>query len=400
MKLNKLLLPTRYQALDDFFAKWKRPQPLTERVATSDAYGRVLAEDEFALCDKPVFRESDMDGVAVKSERFTVERIPDASGWKLGVDYVRADTGDDFDDAFDAVIAIEDVEILPDGGLRFIPDEWEDIETQLNISPKGDSLAKGTLVGAKGTKLTPSDLAALAVGGVSEVTVFAKPKVAFIPTGSELIPLGTLPKRGQSVDANSVMAKNMLLEMGAEPLLYPIVRDDRELLTVALDKALAEADIVVLNAGTSKGGEDFNHALLAERGELICHGVAAAPGKPLALAIIDGKPVINVAGPPIAAFNGLDWCVRAIIHAYLGQPPLKRRTVRAKLAEPIIDKGGEPFESIKRVIVEETPDGFIAHPLTHRHSTVDTLTANGLYVTKLTPEPTAIGDVIEVDILR
>jgi molybdopterin biosynthesis enzyme len=75
MKLNKLLLPTRYQVLDDFFAKWQKPQPLTERVATSDAYGRVLAEDAFALCDKPVFRESDMDGVAVKSERFAAERL-------------------------------------------------------------------------------------------------------------------------------------------------------------------------------------------------------------------------------------------------------------------------------------------------------------------------------------
>jgi molybdopterin molybdotransferase/putative molybdopterin biosynthesis protein len=167
------------------------------------------------------------------------------SGWKFGVDYVRADTGDDFDDAFDAVIAIEDVEILPNGGLRFIPDEWEDVEPQLNISPKGDSLARGTLVGAKGTKLTPSDLAALAVGGVSEVTVFAKPKVAFIPTGSELIPLGTLPKRGQSVDANSVMAKFMLSDMGAEPLLYPIVRDDRAALNSALDKLIPLVKTVI-----------------------------------------------------------------------------------------------------------------------------------------------------------
>jgi molybdopterin molybdotransferase/putative molybdopterin biosynthesis protein len=195
------------------------------------------------------------------------------------------------------------------------------------------------------------------------------------------------------------MARLMLEEMGARPQVYPIVRDDKEALDAALTKALTESDIVVFSAGTSKGEEDFSHALLAARGELICHGVAAAPGRPLALAIIEGKPVINVAGPPVACYNGLDWCVRPIVSAFSETMPPRRITVKAKLAEAI-PNNGPGFETIVRIDLEETESGYTAHPVSNRaRPATDALTARGLYSTKLTPEPTEIGDFIDVEIL-
>ena len=391
-------LPTRQELLSEFFEKWNCPSPCIEQLGTIDAYGRILAEDIFALCDTPVYRASKMDGVAVKSSTF-ISGIPDATLWKPAIDYVRADTGADFPDDFDAVVRIEDVEVLPSGGLRF-KEGMQDVQQGTLINPKGKSLAKGTPIGCKGELLTASLLAVITMGAVKNLRVYAKPRVVFIPTGSELIPLGSIPERGKKIDINSIMARFMLEEMGAEPIIYPIVPDNRIALSAALDKALSSADIVVLNAGSSKGKEDLNHTLLEEHGEFCMHGVAALPGKPLALATIGGIPVVNVAGPPVACFNGLDWCVRAIIRRLLKLPDFKRKTVEARLTEPIIHKTGGPFESIMRLTVELTDTGYIATPVPHwTCSPVEVLRTNGLYVTKIPPKRTEIGDIISVELL-
>ncbi|MDR0818585.1 MAG: molybdopterin molybdotransferase MoeA [Oscillospiraceae bacterium] len=390
-------LPTRAEVLAKLFSKWSAPIR-TERVRTEDALYRILAADVFSLCDKPVFRGSRMDGVAVKSEMFK-DGVPDASEWKLGTDYVRADTGDDFDDAFDAVIAVEDLEFLPNGGLKFNND-LEPVTAGAEIANRGDSIARDMLLCEKGTRLLAVDLAAIAMGAVSEIEVYKKPVAAFIPTGSELIPLGQLPKRGETVCSNSILAKCMLEEMGAVGLTFDPVADNPKELSAALDKALSEADVVILSAGTSKGSEDYCHTLLAERGELIFHGVASAPGRPMAGAIVDGKPVINVAGPPTACFNGLEWCVKAVVCKFCEQNPLKRHTVLATLSGDI-HSGGVGFESFVRLKLEKTDSGYIAHPMPHRATrTPDSIRAEGLYITKLEPEAQSKGDVIEVELLR
>ena len=389
--------PSRGEVLSRLFAKWRAPIR-TERVGTEDAIGRVLAADVFSLCEHPVFRASRMDGVALKSESFR-SGVPDASAWTRGHDYTRADTGDDFDDAFDAVVAVEDVEFLEGGGLRFHPDTWP-VTKGTNVVGKGEKISKGMLLAERGTRLLAVDLAAIAMGAVSEIEVYRKPSVAFMATGSELVPLGRIPERGQTVNSNSLLAKHMLREMGAEAIIHPIVRDDPGLLAAVLEEALGKADVVVLSAGTSKGEEDCSHVLLAERGELICHGVAMAPGKPLAMAIVDGKPVVNVAGPPIACFNDMDWCVRTVVNAFFDLPALKRHTVKARLAKRI---GGTcpNFELYVRIRLEKTEDGYIAYPVSHSESTsIDMIRSEGLYITKLDPEPTEEGDLIEVELLR
>ena len=388
--------PSRGEVLSWLFAKWRAPIR-TERVGTEDAIGRVLAADVFSLCEYPVFRASRMDGVALKSESFR-GGVPDASAWTPGRDYTRADTGDDFDDAFDAVVAVEDVEFLDGGGLRFHPDTGP-VTKGTNVAGKGEKISKGMLLAERGTRLLAADLAAVAMGAVSEIEVYRKPSVVFVATGSELVPLGQNPGRGQTVNSNALLAKHMLREMGAEVILHPIVRDDPGMLAAALEEALGKADVVVLCAGTSKGKEDCSHVLLAERGELICHGVATAPGKPLAMAMVDGKPVVNVAGPPIACLNGMDWCVRAVLNAFFDLPAPERHTVKARLANGI--RSGPNFELYIRIRLEKTEDGYVAHPLSHFEATpVDVIRSEGLYITKLDPEPTEKGDLIEVELMR
>ena len=128
-------------ALELLFAQWS-PEERTETVPLTEAAGRVLAQDQFAKYDLPVVRASTMDGVAVKSERF-LEGMPDTSDWKLGVDFVRADTGDDFDDAFDTVIAIENVELLPEGGIRF--PKPVNARKGFNVKGRGADLRAGAI---------------------------------------------------------------------------------------------------------------------------------------------------------------------------------------------------------------------------------------------------------------
>jgi molybdopterin molybdotransferase/putative molybdopterin biosynthesis protein len=401
--------PTRAEVIAALKARWQ-PQLRTEKLALSAARGRVVAREYRALYDQPVVRASAFDGIAVRSERFA-EGNPDTSEWRMGSDYVRADTGDDFPDDYDAVIAIERIEFLPAGGIRiaYYPDtsargaaadEPYRVVAGLNVRPAGNSVRAGELLVNAHTRLTPSDLGALAAGGIDEVELFACPRVAFIPTGSELVALGTPPERGQTIDSNSVLVEAMSAEQGAEAVLFPIVCDDRQALAAALEEALATADIVVLNAGSSKGGEDFNAPLLERRGELLCHGIAAAPGRPLAAAMVDGTPVINMPGPPLATYFGMDWLVAELVAFALGLRPDAKPTRTVTLDAPA--ERPSRMQLLKRFDLRLTEDGVLATPIAMRQSTTPhILTSAAQYVNELhLDSDLAAGDRIEVELLR
>lgn len=385
-------LKKRKEAMDLLLENWA-PRPETEFVELEDAEGYVLAENQYAAFSIPVVRASGMDGIAVRYDDFS-EGIPDTSSWVEGREYVRADTGDDFDDAYDTVIPIERVTILEQGGISLDADLK--VEKGMHVLGKGSMLWEGQLLAEKGTRLQGRHLAALASGGVCQVPVIRKPRVGFIPTGSELIPAGTTPRRGQNIDSNSILAKSMLREMGAEPICYPIVKDRQDELSQALDKALSECDIVIINAGSSKGKEDFNTRLLRSKGKLLCHGVAAVPGRPMGVAVIEGKAVINIPGPSMAAFYGLDWMIHSIVCKWLGIPLPKRPVVQAELEE---DLPAPPFfERMAFVELSERDGKYFARPHERgekgrRHA----MSAEGVFVSSLGKGGLKKGEIIEVE---
>lgn len=388
-------LPTREQVIKTLFENWM-PEDKTELVPTEDALNRVLARDYEAVYAIPVVRASGMDGVAVISDRFT-EGIPDTSGWKLGVDFVRADTGDDFDDRYDAVIPIEKVTITEDGGLIIDPDVQ--VRENNNVRPRGSTIREGEPVGRKNRRLRSFDLACLAMGGITEVEVYKQPKVAFLPTGTELVPLGAEVTRGKNIDSNSILVKNMLLEMDAEPVLFPITGDDREKLAAVLEQALTQADVVILSGGSSKGEEDFNARILEERGAALFHWVAAAPGKPMCVAVIDNKPVINVPGPPVAMFYGMDWCIRAIVHRLLHIPMPKRQTITGTLTEEITYP--PHMEILCMMDIANTENGYQVRQKPWKGgSMVNTLGAGAFYITDMNVSGKHPGDKLEITLLR
>jgi molybdopterin molybdotransferase/putative molybdopterin biosynthesis protein len=351
---------SRRDALEKLFALYK-PEPRPEDCPLDEAVGRITFSDVLSINNQPVIRASKMDGIAVHSSDFAKDKMPDTKHFRLNVDYVRADTGDDFDDAYDSVVLIEDVTFLPESegfelaeGVRIFPGN--------NVIPKGADIAEGDLLIGAGRRLRPIDISVIARGAHSMVSVVRRPVVAFIPTGSELVPIGTYPKRGEIIDSNSLLAKLMLSEMGADVITLPIVRDITRDIDAALSDALSFADIVLINGGSSKGKDDLSFRLIEERGELICHGVLAAPGRAVGIGVIDAKPVINVPGPMVGCYFVFDWCLREVIAAALGTAPIRPRTITAELTEDLHTPPDLEFQN--RLHLKKDSQGkFTASPL-------------------------------------
>lgn len=384
------------EAVKKLIDAW-HPVAEKEDVHIADALGRTLCDDLFAIYDQPVVRASQMDGIAVRSADFAKGR-PDTLSWKFGKDFIRADTGDDFDDAFDAVIQIEKAKILPEGGVQI--DEDVEVTPGLNVSPAGSNIKKGTQVGRAGKVITPLDIAAIILGGYDTVTVYRKPCIAFIPTGSELVPAGSKLQRGQNFDSNSAMVNAMLTRMGAEVILHPIIRDDKKEIAAALEKLLQVSDVVILNAGTSKGEEDYCFQYLKENGNMLFHGVKAVPGRPMSITMIADKPVINMSGPAVAAYNGCIWLMTKVIDRML----CHTEEMYLPSAEAVLTKefGGPPFmsafSSFDLSLDEEGT--LVATPVPGRgpgsRGMSAGLMADAHYITEIGEQPHQAGDRIKV----
>lgn len=389
-------LPTREAVLKKLFISWK-PDVLLQTVPVTQAIGRITAEPVYAKYSLPVFRSSMADGIAVDAARFEHGR-PDMTCWKEGSDYVRADTGDDFDDRFNAVIAIENVAFLDEGGIVLSPN-IETVNSGDKIRTAGSDIRQGDCLIDAHMQIREIDLSMLVMGGVEEVRVIRQPTIVFIPTGSELIEPGVVPQRGKNIDTNSTLAKHTLRNMGAAPICLPIIRDEPEKLELALDEALRQADIVIINGGSSKGAEDYNARLLKSRGDVLCHGVAAAPGRPMCIAVINNKPVINLPGPLIAAFYGMDWCIRAAINHYLGIPMPVRQTVTAVLTDDM--KAPKPMAFLCKVQLKKNAQGgYEAAPQTFQNSRSLCIISNGMFISPVGEDFYPKGTVIKVELLR
>jgi molybdopterin molybdotransferase/putative molybdopterin biosynthesis protein len=348
---------SRAEVMGKLFALWT-PRRKTETVPLERSYGRICGADLLSRLTLPAVRSSGGDGIAVRSADFSGP-FPDTAAWREGLNYVRADTGDDFDDRFDAVIMIEAVTFNEDGGFSLPP--GFSVLPGMNIRGRGDLVMEGDLLLGRGLPIRACDMGTLAMGGMTEVPVLRKPAAVFIPTGNELVPPGVIPQRGQNIDSNSVMIRHLLLEMGAEPVIFPIIRDEAEAVKGALEEALEKADLVIINGGSSKGAEDHNARLLAEMGQVISHGVSSAPGRPICVALIGGKPVINLPGPMLAAYFGADWCIRGIVCRALGIPVPPRQKIKAVLkGEGGPRKLPENFELLCRVALKRTGNGYEA----------------------------------------
>lgn len=387
--------PTRAEIMEMVYENWK-PCRKEECIPLDEACGRIVSRDVYAVNTIPVVRSSAMDGIAVRSADFAGGQMPDTSNWQYGVDYIRADTGDDFDDRFDAVIAIEEVQ-MEEGKITLNCNPAE-LHPGTCVRPKGSTVEASELLIPKGYEITPLRLAALATGGIKEVWVRKKPVIAFIPTGSELIPAGETLKRGQNIDANSLLIRELVKGWGAEILLMPIVKDQMKDLEGALLSALEQADMVLINGGSSKGSEDYSIALIEKYGKVLQHYVRSAPGRPMSVSIVQDKLVINVPGPTFAAMAVSDWAVKPAIDFYFDRCDRVPQTIKAILEK---DMMSPPFMEIYTRVIVSCRDGvYYATPLGRATRMGDGFgKCNGILVTELNKKGYKEGEEVTVKLI-
>lgn len=306
-------------------------KPRSEVISVTDALGRVTAEAVYAKFSSPLYNSAAMDGIAVISSRtnWASESSPVLLTPKE--DYVIVDTGDPIRKPYDAVIMAEDIQETPDGVLiRSSAPAWQ------HVRPIGEDIISGEMILTGYHRIRPIDIGVLLSGGVTQIPVFAQPRVGIIPTGSEIVEPYDDPKEGEIIESNSRMFEAMVRENGGIPKRYDIVKDDKDEIRESVLKALSENDIVIVNAGSSAGTEDYTVHILRELGEVFVHGVAMKPGKPVILGRACGKPIIGIPGYPVSAYLAMENFVYPLLASFTGQKESEGRTIEAVLSRRLV----------------------------------------------------------------
>ncbi|MEW5783745.1 MAG: molybdopterin biosynthesis protein [Bacillota bacterium] len=364
----------RREALEIFLNKVDIPRRL-ETLPTGTALGRVTGNPVFAALSMPGYHAAAMDGIAVRAE--STFGASDQNPLRLLPEkgYAHIDTGDPLPAGCDAVIKIEDIQPLDGGTVEILAPAvpWQ------HVRPVGEDVVAGELIVPAYHRLRPADLGALLAGGISSIEVLGRPRAAVIPTGSEVVPAGAARENGSIPDFNSTVIAAYLREWGAEPVTYPIVPDEPDRLREALARAAAETDLVIINAGSSAGRDDYTARIMGELGEVLLHGVATRPGKPTILGRVAGKPVVGLPGYPVSAYFSLEWFVRPLLYRYQGRPEPERERLTASLGRRVVSEMG--VEEHVRMTVGNVGGRFIANPLTRGAGvTMSLVRADGLLI--------------------
>jgi len=334
-----------------------RPIARTERIPISQAAGRVVAADVTSAIDVPAFARAAMDGYAVVSAD-TTKATPETPARLRLVDRIYTGqmstvivvpgtcaeiaTGAPVPAGADAVVMVE--ETASEGELILIR---TDATPGRNIGRRGADIMTGDLVVRAGGVLTPSRVGALAAIGQSDVTVYAKPRVAILSTGNEVVDPGEVLKSGQIYDVNRFTLGAIVEAHGGAPRSHKAAQDTLESLASALDECL-ESDLIVFSGGSSVGTRDLVVDLVAARGEMIFHGIAVKPGKPTAFAHVKmpglsgtpETPFFGMPGNPTSCLSNAYILLIPFLRAVARLPPHMPRIVRVPLGRRIASSAG------------------------------------------------------------
>jgi len=347
-----------------------------ETVALAAALGRVLACDVTAPIDVPPFDRANVDGFALRSAdssgasdtaprrfRLNGEVVVCGHAPALEVELGSATTiatGGVVPRGADAVVMIEHTELVEDEGAPAI-DVRRAVSPGQFVSYAGSDIARGEVVLRRGTRISSREIGMLAACGIAEVDVVRKPQVAVLSTGDELVAPGGALGPARVYDSNGAIIAAAVVEAGGEPVPFGAFPDNETALELAMRTALEACDLVVLSGGTSKGAGDLSHRIVSKLGHpgILVHGVALKPGKPLCLAVVDGKPLAVLPGFPTSAIFTFHAFVAPAIRARAGLPPEAARTIEADVPVRIASElGRKEFVLVALVAGEQGPVAF------------------------------------------
>lgn len=378
------------------------PSQKTEQVRILNSLNRCLAQD--AKSDRPVpgFDRSTVDGYAVRAaDTFGASeslpalfnlvgkvRMGSAAKMSLGANQaVAIATGGMLPPGADAVVMVEYTEKLDDLTIEVA----KTVAPGDNVLRAGEDVADGAVILPSGTKMGPFEMGLAAAAGCAFLEVTVPYRVGIISTGEELVAPETVPGPGQVRDINSYCLAGLIEKSGGEPVLYEIVRDNRELLTDTLYQAVRENDLVVISGGSSVGTQDFTLDVLEEG--LLFHGLAIRPGKPTLAAVIEKKMVVGLPGHPASAAIIFYLLVRPLLQA--GNYDFTEKTVWATISRSLASGPGR--EDYFRVKLIGQGQDTVAHPVLGKSGLIHTLAeADGLVRVPLHKEGISAGERVEV----
>jgi putative molybdopterin biosynthesis protein len=419
-----------------------------EEIPVADALGRVTAEPIWARVSSPAYHAAAMDGYAVRSGDTlgATETVPVRLPLDSHAAYV--DTGDPLPAWADAVIPIEHVHLIHqqtsqpttrpldqattrpldqattrplDQATTRLPDQPAtqliDIEILASVAPwsnvrsMGEDMVATELVLPANHTLRPVDLGAIAGCGYAVLKVRRKPRVAIIPTGTELITAeqaaGAGVEPGDIIEYNSIVLAAEVAQWGGLPIRYPIIPDDYERIKATVLDAAPKHDLVLVNAGSSAGSEDYTAHIVEELGTLLVHGVAVRPGHPVILGLLQPPnsklqtltltPIIGIPGYPVSAALTGEIFVEPLLAKWRGQPSLRKPTMRATITRKLLSPMGE--DEWVRVTVGRVGNRVVAAPLSRGAGVITSLArADGIVRIPRFSEGVNSGDEVTVEL--
>ncbi|MBO0754901.1 MAG: molybdopterin biosynthesis protein [Bradyrhizobiaceae bacterium] len=347
-----------------------------EAVSLADALGRVLAADVVSPIDVPQFDRSNVDGFAVRAADTNGASDGAPRRLRLNGEVIACGNAPTFEVRPGTATTIATGGAIPRGADAIVMVEYTDIEEAVDepvinvhravapgqfVSFAGSDIAGGETLLRAGQSIGSREIGMLAACGVGSVGTVRKPRVAVLSTGNELVQPGQPLRPTEVYDSNGAIIAAAVSEAGGTPVPLGAVPDDEQALRAAILRGLADCDMVVVSGGTSKGAGDLSHRVASDLGEpgVVLHGVALKPGKPLCLAVVDGKPIAILPGFPTSAIFTFHTFVAPVIRSRAGLRPEANETVTARVPVRIASElGRQEFVLVALVAGERGPLAF------------------------------------------
>lgn len=383
-----------------------------ERMHVRDALGGVTAAAVTAVISAPFYHSSAMDGYAVRfSDTFGAsESSP--KRLKTGEEAVYLNTGEPLPEGFNAVIMIEDVNLIrkvdnepaaEDPAGHSAKEEFIEITEAAtpwqHVRVIGEDIVSTELILPANHEIRPVDMGAMLSGGHVEIDVRRKPVVVIIPTGSELVEPGQPLRKGNIIEYNSMILSSLTEEWGGRALRFDPVADDLDLIKEAILKGCEKGDLVVVNAGSSAGSADYTVHAVAELGEVMIHGINIKPGKPVILGWVRNRPVLGIPGYPVSAFITFQLFAKPLIYRWRGLDCPEPRFIKARLSRQVASPLGQ--EEFLRVKVGKVGERVIATPVGRGAGVLMSLVrADGMARIPAMSEGVGAGSELTVELFR
>ena len=384
------------------------PLGRAEPLGLLDALDRVTAHDLRSPVDLPAFARSTMDGFAVRaadtygaSEGLPAYlelcgEVPMGRAADVAVgpgQAARVHTGGMIPTGADAVVMVENTQALGPDTVEVV----RPVAVGENVVPVGEDVRRGDLLFAAGHRLRPQDLGGLAGVGIASVEVAARPRVAILASGDEVVPPERPVAPGQIRDINSYSIAAQARRAGGQPLLCGIAPDDAARLRAMAAEALDGADALIISAGSSVSTRDVTAQVIGELGApgVLVHGVAIHPGKPTILALVGAKPVFGLPGNPVSTMIAFDLFVAPALRRLLGCAAGGGGGVEARLARNVASRPGR--EDFVPVRLEDRAGTLWAEPVFGKSNLIYTMAhADGLLHVPLDRSGLYAGDMVTV----